>query len=100
MQVHATTNKVLFTKGTEHGWDVVEVRSKSNPDVKYTVDVTHGRCSCPAWKFGKVDANGMRKPCKHLVSLGFKQVMGVPQEVAEPKGNQQKAAETNYDSML
>lgn len=99
MQVHATTNKVLFTKGTEHGWDVVEVRSKSNPNVRYTVDMTHGRCSCPAWKFGKADANGVRKPCKHLRELGFKQVMTQHDDVVEPKtGN--KAPEVNYETML
>lgn len=72
LRVYAETNRHLFTKATEHGWDTVQVKSKSNPNVSYTVDVTLGRCSCPAWKFQK---GGDRKPCKHLLSLGFKQVM-------------------------
>jgi hypothetical protein len=87
MKVYAETNKVLFTKGTAHGWDVVTVRSKSNPNVTYTVDMTHGRCSCPAWKFQK---GGERKPCKHLRALGFKQVMHDTDFVAEPVVNKVK----------
>jgi len=71
MQVHATTNKVLFSKPSVFGWDTVQVKSRSNPDVSYTVDMTFGRCSCPAWKFSKA-INGVRKPCKHLKALGFK----------------------------
>lgn len=81
MQVYAETNRVLFTKGTEHGWDIVKVKSKSNPNVEYTVDMTHGRCSCPAWKFQK---GGERKPCKHLKALGFKQVMAPVADIKEP----------------
>lgn len=80
MRVYAETNKVLFTKGTEHGWDIVTVRSKSNPNVTYTVDMTHGRCSCPAWKYQK---GGTRKPCKHLRALGFKEVLGTNPELVE-----------------
>jgi predicted nucleic acid-binding Zn finger protein len=46
---------------------VVEVPSQSNPDKMYRVDLTNGRCSCPAWTF-----NRDRKPCKHLRALGYK----------------------------
>lgn len=58
---------------------VVEVPSKSNPDKNYKVDLTHGRCSCPAWVFQK---GGGRKPCKHLIELGYKEV-SEPVEVKE-----------------
>lgn len=97
MKVYAETNKTLFTKGTEHGWDIVEVTSRSNPNVKYTVDMTHGRCSCPAWKFQK---GGERKPCKHLKALGFKQVMQATDFVAETKKNGEKQVATEYDDAL
>jgi len=82
MRQYATTNKVLFTKPTAHGWDTVEVTSKSNPRVKYTVDMTHGRCSCPAWLYQK---GGERLPCKHLRALGFTAVAtGKGMEFNEP----------------
>ncbi len=61
---------------------VVEVNSKSNPNKKYRVDLTHGRCSCPAWVFQK----GERQPCKHLRELGFTALLQQEvYEVAEPK---------------
>jgi hypothetical protein len=69
---YAATNKVLFTKPTPHGWDIVKVKSDSNPTRTYTVDMTNGRCSCPAWIFQK---GGDRNPCKHLKKLGFKKLM-------------------------
>jgi hypothetical protein len=75
MLVHATTNKVLFTKATDNGWDVVQVRSSSNPSKTYTVDMTHGRCSCPAWIFQKTKLGETRATCKHLKKLGFKQLI-------------------------
>lgn len=75
MQVHAVTNKVLFTKPTEHGWDIVEVKSDSNPNKKYRVDMTHGRCDCPAWIFQKSKVGETRAICKHLRKLGFKQLI-------------------------
>jgi hypothetical protein len=37
---------------------VVEVESASQPGVRYTVDLTTGRCSCPASQFNR--------PCWHL----------------------------------
>ncbi len=79
MQVYAKTNKKLFVKATAHGWDIVRTPSQSNPDKYYTVDMTHGRCSCPAWIFQK---GGERHPCKHLRKLGFNRVVPV-YEVAE-----------------
>lgn len=93
MQVHATTNKVLFTKPTVHGWDVVTVPSNSNPDVKYTVDMTHGRCSCPAWKFQR----GGRKPCKHLRALGFTEVYSDIPAIKEPVKTNLVPAEGQYN---
>lgn len=45
---------------------VVEVSSKSNPNKKYRVDLTNGRCSCPAWVHSKT-----KEPCKHLRELGY-----------------------------
>lgn len=64
------------TKGNAHAYGVLEVPS-SNGKTKYRVDVTNGRCSCPAWKFQK----GHGKVCKHLKALGF--VDKVAQAVAE-----------------
>lgn len=84
MQVHATTNKTLFHKPTEYGWDIVEVKSKSDPSKKYRVDITFGRCSCPAWKFSK-PVDGVRQPCKHLRALGFKAVAPDLPELKEYK---------------
>lgn len=74
MRVHAKTNKVLFTRDSGNGYNVVMVASKTNPDKRYTVDMTNGRCSCPAWIFQK---GGDRKPCKHLRALGFREVTTV-----------------------
>lgn len=62
---------------------VVEVRSMSNPNKLYRVDLTNGRCSCPAWIFQK---GGVRKPCKHLRALGYYETSALPEmQVAEPK---------------
>lgn len=72
MRQYATTHKVLFTKGTEFGWGICEVKSESNHNVTYRVDMTHGRCSCPAWIH---QSGGERKICKHLRKLGFKQLI-------------------------
>lgn len=70
MKVYAETSKVLFSHPTPNGWDTVQVQSKTNPRVFYTVDLTHGRCSCPSWVFSKT-----KTPCKHLRALGFRQIM-------------------------
>jgi hypothetical protein len=50
---------------------VALVPSSSNPSVRYRVDATNGRCDCPAWKFRPADSSGRRKPCKHLITLGY-----------------------------
>lgn len=84
---YAETNRKLFSHETGRGYQTVQVKSKSNPEVKYTVDVTNGRCSCPAWVFQK---GGWRKPCKHLVALGFHELANPyePMDVQEPKSAQ------------
>lgn len=58
---------------------IIPVRSQSNPDKFYNVDLTHGRCSCPAWTRQK----GVRRPCKHLKDLGFQSVF--TEDVPSPK---------------
>lgn len=66
--------------------------SASNPSKSYRVDVTNGRCDCPAWKFSRANPDGSRKPCKHLIALGFTpDLLGVPQ-VSPP----QQAKKTAY----
>jgi len=82
MQVHATTKRQLFTKSTEHGWDIVRTPSRSAKGKFYTIDVTHGRCSCPAWIFQK---GGERLPCKHLKALGFTRVVQMDEIKDLPK---------------
>lgn len=77
---YAETNKVYYTKATPHGWDIVRTPSRSTAGKYYTVDVTNGRCSCPAWIFQK---GGERKPCKHLRALGFTQVIRIA-DIKEP----------------
>lgn len=66
---------------------VVEVRSMSNPNKMYRVDLTNGRCSCPAWIYQK---GGVRKPCKHLRALGYFEVQPMEMQVAEPKKTSKK----------
>lgn len=68
----------IFSNATNHdGSDiVVEVKSHSNPNKVYRVDLTHGRCSCPAWT-----RTFPRKPCKHLRELGYYEA--VEMEVTE-----------------
>lgn len=58
---------------------VIEVPS-SRGDKKYRVDLTYGRCSCPAWVYQK---GGGRKPCKHLKALGYVEYNDSPVEVPE-----------------
>lgn len=59
---------------------IVEVASRSNPDKKYRVDLTNGRCSCPGWIFQR----GHRSPCQHLKDLGYYDVQQV-NAIAEPQ---------------
>jgi len=66
--LYATTERALLgAKTNSQGDRVVRMQSSSNPNKFYNVDITNGRCSCPAWIHQK---NG-RKPCKHLRALGF-----------------------------
>lgn len=58
--------EVVSTRSQTYG--VVTLPS-SDGKREYRVDVTNGRCSCPAWKFQK----GHAKPCKHLRALGYKE---------------------------
>ena len=51
---------------------VIEIPSSSNPNKLYRVDITNGRCSCLGWT--RHAKNGGRKPCKHLIQLGFKEI--------------------------
>ena len=62
---------------------VVEVNG-SKPGRKYRVDLTNGRCSCPAWIYQK---GGRRQPCKHLRALGYVEIDHGQHEVqvSEPK---------------
>lgn len=68
---YAESNIFSDTTGPDGKAIVVEVRSKSNPNKNYRVDLTNGRCSCPAWIFQK---GGVRKPCKHLRELGYEEL--------------------------
>lgn len=82
MRQYAVTKMVPFTKATPHGWDIIEVPSMSNPNKKYRVDVTNGRCDCPAWIFQR---GGDRKPCKHLRKWGFVQLAAQGTQLQETK---------------
>jgi hypothetical protein len=82
MRIYAKSpRKFPEAKPSPDGWDIVLVPSESNPARSYRVDVTHGRCNCPAWTHQKGD----RWPCKHLKSLGFKYFIGGDVEVSQPK---------------
>jgi hypothetical protein len=67
------TNRVLFAHREEDGRRTVQTKSRSNPEKKYTVDLTNGTCSCPAWIYGS-----WRGPCKHMKALGFYSVKNPP----------------------
>jgi len=65
-QVATMPTSIVFDKsGAVYG--VVEVPSESVSGKTYRVDVTNGRCDCPAWKFQK----GHDHLCKHLRQLGW-----------------------------
>lgn len=92
--VYATTNRVLQGVRQEQGHELVLMQSASNPAKFYRVDITHGRCNCPAWINSKSKA-----PCKHLKALGFVAVNGdVP--VSEPKKVQDTTKNLNYQTAL
>jgi hypothetical protein len=52
-------------KGNRQAYGVVTIPS-SDGKREYRVDVSNGRCDCPAWKFSKT-----RQTCKHLRAMGF-----------------------------
>lgn len=97
MMQHASSALPLKGTPTINGWDVVEVRSDSNPAKKYRVDITFGRCDCPAWKFARAGADGRKNPCKHLQSLGFVRLVDLASQPVKPK---QKMTEVEYDQCL
>lgn len=66
-RVYAQSDLFSTTPNIDGSACISEVSSESNPDKKYRVDLTHGRCDCPAWKFQR----GGRVPCKHLRALGY-----------------------------
>jgi len=92
MKQHAINTQGVEGRATENGYDTVLVPG-SKPGVFYTVDVTFGRCSCPAWKF---QHGTTRKPCKHLRALGFTEP--VEMEVAEPQKAQKQTVKVKEQS--
>jgi len=51
------------------GWDV---HSHTDPLKKYRVSQAlggHYGCSCPRWKFSKMDGDGHRPDCKHITEI-------------------------------
>jgi len=99
MQVHASSplSRVLGTP-TAHGWDIVEVKSQSSKTGKtYRVDMTHGRCSCPAWIFQKAKVGETRAICKHLSALGFKQLIEAAEIDFQEKAKAPKVEQANQE---
>ena len=80
MRIYSESNTPIKGTPTPDGWDMVLVESDSKSGKYYRVDVTFGRCNCPAWTHQK----GERKPCKHLRALGFKEVLGTNVDLKEP----------------
>lgn len=99
MQVHAATKQKLRGTPTPNGWDIVEAASASNPSKKYRVDITFGRCDCPAWKFSKAGSDGRKNPCKHLTALGFVRLVDLASQPVKTK-SKQTVKEVEYDQCL
>lgn len=57
----ATVGYEVMNVGSPKAYEIFEVRSESNPNKIYRVDMTNMRCSCPGWTM-----HGHRKPCKHI----------------------------------
>lgn len=92
--VHATTNRVLYTKRGEDGSRTIKVASKTTPGVSYTIDVENGRCSCPAWIYQRAGSDRRRNPCKHLKALGFTRIVELEsQRRAKAKGTPVKVGQ-------
>lgn len=100
MRKYAESNIFSDATGPDGKAVVVEVRSKSNPNKTYRVDLTNGRCSCPAWKFIKKGTTE-RRPCKHLRALGYVALptMEVMPEMKETASNAGSAM-LNYEEVL
>jgi predicted nucleic acid-binding Zn finger protein len=67
MAQQIVSTEIKTTRSDQYA--VAVVRSDSGHE--YRVDVTNKRCSCPAWKFSRKNAEGARPLCKHLKSLGY-----------------------------
>ncbi len=68
-----SVSQIISTEVVQRGgraYGVFTLASASNPNISYRVDVTNGRCSCPAWTHSK-PVNGVRPLCKHLRSVGY-----------------------------
>lgn len=76
MKIYAVSKMFPTKLGRDGKPVVVEVNSMTSSKV-YRVDLTYGRCSCPAWIYQK---GGGRKPCKHLRALGFEENMDVSRQ--------------------
>lgn len=50
---------------------VIDIPSSNGKKI-YHVDLTNGRCSCPAWVFQNKTTG--RRVCKHLDMLGYKEI--------------------------
>jgi len=97
MRQYAESSIFSNAKNADGSCIVVEVKSKSNPNKMYRVDLTNGRCSCPAWIHAK---GGIRKPCKHLRELGFVEMPTIT-EIQEPNKSQgQMATVKNYEGAM
>ena len=77
---HVPTQGVLFevVQSANRRYGVVTVPS-SDGKRSYRVDVTNGRCDCPAWKFQK----GHAKACKHLRAMGFTDLVREPTDFSK-----------------
>lgn len=77
--------EILKTEVARYGKDVYGVFTvKSSSGKEYRVDMTNGRCDCPAWKFSRKTADGRRPLCKHLLSLGYKEPEITPPAYVPP----------------
>lgn len=73
--------EIVKSNTVRGSYAVFTVPSRSNPNKTYRVDMTNGRCDCPAWKFARAGADGKRAPCKHLREFGYTEntvVAGLP----------------------
>lgn len=64
--------EVVPARGNQAAYGVFTVPSDSRPGVQYRVDITNGRCSCPAWTNARAGSGGKRRLCKHLIGAGYR----------------------------